>query len=150
MFPRPCRSTSGTGHDWTYVRDVKTGGNLTIQTGTGQDQTHVNKVDVGGSLFVLDPASVNSGDKNTTTVLSSKVRTQMQFISRGGNDSVEIQSSMADSVYADLGAGNDFFKMLYTKPRAFTAIGGSGTDTFFVPDVNGTRYNGSGFESIRR
>lgn len=141
----------GTGNDWTYVRDVKTGGNLTTYTGTGQDRTHIVNADVGNNLFVLDPNAVNSGDSDLTTVLTSRARGQLQFISRGGNDSVEIQSCAADSVYADLGAGNDFFKMLYTKPRAHSVYGGSGTDTFFVPDYLGTRFNNQwGFESVRR
>jgi hypothetical protein len=125
---------------------VKTGNNLTIYTGTGKDTTNISNVDVGGNLFVLDPQSVYSGDRDVTTVLTSKVHGQMQFISRGGNDSVEIQSSLADSVYADLGAGDDFFKMLNTRPRAATIIGGTGTDTFFVPNPVGTR---SGFELYR-
>ena len=141
----------GTGNDWTYVRDVKTGGNLTVYTGTGQDRTHINNANVGNNLFVLDPSAVNSGDSDLTTVLTSRVKGQMQFMSRGGADSVEIQSSTCDSVYADLGAGNDFFKMLYTKPRAHTVIGGTGNDTFFVPDYLGTRFNNqSGFETVRR
>ena len=149
--PKSLYIDMGAGNDWTYVRDVKTAGEMVVNTGAGQDRTHLVNVDVGTNLFVLDPASVASTDSDLTTVISSRARGQMQFVSRGGNDSVEIQSCVADSVFADLGAGNDFFKMLNTKPtRGINVNGGSGSDTFFVPDVNGTRYNGSGFETTRR
>ena len=141
----------GSGSDFLSIRDVKTGGNLGVNTGTGvKDETHVYKADVGGHLGINDPNSVNSGDYDIATVNNCKVKGQLQFVLKGGNDNVDVISTAADSLYADLGAGNDFFRMNYTKPRLFTAIGGSGTDIFAVPDLNGIRYNGSGFETIRR
>lgn len=141
----------GTGNDWTNVRDVKVAGQVSINTGTGIDKTFVNRVDVGTDLKIGDASSsVNSGDRDEVTVLSSTVRKQLALTFRGGNDSAEIQSCVADSVYADLGAGSDFLKMTYTKPRVFSAYGGSGSDTFFVPDYAGLRFIGSGFETVRR
>jgi hypothetical protein len=140
----------GTGNDWTDVRDVKVAGMLSINTGTGVDRTVVNRANVGTDLRIGDAtSSVNSGDSDEVTVLSSTVRRQIALTFRGGSDRAEIQSCAADSVYADMGAGNDYFKMLYTKPRAFTALGGSGTDTFQVPNYGGLRFTGSSFESIR-
>ena len=148
--PKNLSIDMGAGNDWANVRDVKTGGNLAVHTGTGKDNTHIYKAEVGGSLFVEDPSSVNSGDYDKASVNSCKVKGQIQFIFRGGNDSAEITSSTADRVYADLGNGNDSFQMTFTKPRGFTVLGGGGSDFFFVPDVNGTRYSGSGFETVRR
>ena len=150
-LPKGLSIDMGSGGDFLSIRDVKTTGNMSINTGTGvKDETHIYKADVGGHLGINDPGSVNNGDYDIATVNSCKVKGQLQFVFKGGNDRVEIISTGANTLYADLGAGNDYFRMNYTKPRLFTAIGGSGTDIFAVPDYNGTRFNGSGFETFRR
>lgn len=143
--------SGGAGSDWTSVRNVKVGKALVVNTGTGvRDHTFISEVTVGDDLIVSDPLKVNTGDWDEVLVSSVTVKDQMEFTFRGGNDTVNIISSAADGIYASLGEGDDFFRMLYTKHKSkFDISGGGGKDTFFAPVFNKTRYFGSGFETVK-
>jgi hypothetical protein len=137
----------GTGNDNVAIRDVKTGSMLSVNTGTGVDSTYAVGADVGTHFSIGDGGPVNYGDSDRATVLWSKVRAQLGFWSNQGNDSFDVESTTADSLFATLGAGDDTFQMNNSSVRSFNLQGGTGYDTFFAP---GSPFVGSGFESIRR
>ena len=130
----------GAGSDTTAIRDVRVGGTLSVATGTGvNDSTYVvSGKNVGNNLLIGDGTNVNNGDYDVATVNSCTVRNQIAFTFHQGNDSAEIVSSTADSIYADIGTSNDFFKMTYSRARASATTAARGNDSFFVPDYAGT------------
>lgn len=140
----------GAGSDFTYVRDVKVNGQLTVNTGTGvKDQTSVVNTEVGTHLLVSDPSTgIYNGDNDVASVIGCRVGGQIAFVFRQGRDSVEVLSSTADSIYADLGDGDDFLKLSSTRQRSITAYGGRGYDTYY--NFSGMSGYNSGFENIRR
>jgi hypothetical protein len=145
--------STGNGNETINIRDVAVGAELGIATGSGQDNVYIQGCTVGTNLVVGDAVGkVNSNASDNITILSTSVKNELAISTGLGNDSVNIDSCAANSIYAELGAGNDSFHMTNTKaPRSgFVVDGGSGYDTFNVPDYNNTRFNGSNFEVVKR
>jgi hypothetical protein len=141
----------GSGSDWVTVRDARAGHDIIVNTGAGaRDVANVLGSVATNEIVVGDPSNigVSASDRNEVQINSSSAK-KVSTVFGNGQDHVDIVASAADSIYASLGAGNDSFKMTFTKPRkSYTFDGGSGYDSFFAPMNQGVRFTPSNFERV--
>ena len=105
---------TGSGHDWVVLSST-VGGNVTLNTNGGRDQVNIGP-GVGGDdnqrLRIGGRLTLNTGD---------------------GKDQVNLDRLRVDTLFANLGAGEDSFKAnAVSVKRTVSVDGGTGFDRFDI------------------
>jgi hypothetical protein len=138
----------GAGNDYTMVDKLTASAFIRIDPGMGSDTTTVQNSSTGDYLSVTELAgSRSASDRDGVGIVNNQVKTYVRVEGNNGRETVTIDRTAADRLYANLGAGDDWMNIKFTSLRAWSIDGGSGYDTLYRYGNNKT-FGSSNFNSF--